>query len=149
MSGMNVALIGRIWETVLEREQRRIVFHDVAAGRHIEVTPAQAAAPDALLPAFVVAGEAVWRELTGKGFELDVERDQQALLGYRLRGIGAGNFATVMLATMEAAARVAGPRTIVVNELGAMWSDAMERAVRLSGAARERSASNPVAEASP
>jgi len=138
MSGMNVALIGRIWETVLEREQRRIVFHDVAAGRHIEVTPAQAAAPDALLPAFVVAGEAVWRELTGK-----------ALLGYRLRGIGAGNFATVMLATMEAAARVAGPRTIVVNELGAMWSDAMERAVRLSGAARERSASNPVAEASP
>ena len=64
--------------------------------------------PACCLP-FVVAGEAVWREATGKGFSLDIVRDPHALLGYRLRGIGAGHFATVMLATMEATAQVAGP----------------------------------------
>ena len=62
-------------------------------------------------------------------------RDPEALLGYRLRGIGAGHFATVMLATMEAAAQVAGPSAIVVNELNALWSaatDQIERRTQLS-----------------
>ena len=88
---------------------------------------ASTASASGLLPALVVAGEAVWREVTGKGFELDIVRDPQALLGYRLRGIGAGNFATVMLATMEAAEQAAQPGAIVVNDLNAVWEAATAR----------------------
>jgi hypothetical protein len=35
-----------------------------------------------------------------------------------------------MLATMEAAAQIAGPSAIVVNDLGALWSAATERIER-------------------
>ncbi len=60
-------------------------------------------------------------------------RDRSALLGYRLQGIGDGTFTTVMLATMEATAQVAGPDAIVVNDLNALWAaatDRIERAAR-------------------
>ncbi len=83
--------------------------------------------PPGLLPALVVAGEAVWREATGKGFALDIVHDPEALLGYRLRGINDGSFTTVMLATMEAVAQVARPGAIVVNDLNALWVAATGR----------------------
>ena len=130
MSAVSVELVSRTMEALLAREGRAIVYRDRASGQDLVVSPTSAACPSGLLPAFVVAGEAVWREATGNGFSLDIMRDPQALLGYRLRGIGAGHFATVMLATMEAAAQVAGPSAIVVNELNALWSAATDRIER-------------------
>ena len=135
MSAVNVESVSRTMEALLAREGRRILYHDKATGQDLVVRPPSAASPSGLLPAFVVAGEAVWREATGKGFSLDIVRNPQALLGYRLRGIGAGHFATVMLATMEATAQVAEPSAIVVNELNTLWSaatDRIERQTRLS-----------------
>ncbi len=130
MSAVSVELVSRTMEALLAREGWAIVYRDRASGQDLVVSPTSAACPSGLLPAFVVAGEAVWREATGNGFSLDIMRDPQALLGYRLRGIGAGHFATVMLATMEAAAQVAGPSAIVVNELNALWSAATDRIER-------------------
>ena len=135
MSAVNVESVSRTMEALLAREGRRIVYHDRVTGQDLVVSPPSAASASGLLPAFVVAGEAVWREATGKGFSLDIVRNPQALLGYRLRGIGAGHFATVMLATMEATAQVAEPSAIVVNELNTLWSaatDRIERQTRLS-----------------
>ena len=126
MNAVSVETVSRTMEVLLSREGRRIVYRDRATGQDLVVSPPSAASPSGLLPAFVVAGEAVWREATGKGFSLDIVRNPQALLGYRLRGIGAGHFATVMLATMEAAAQVAGPSAIVVNEFNALWSTATD-----------------------
>jgi hypothetical protein len=117
-------------EVLLVQGGRSIVYRDKAGGQDLVVSPLGAASPSGLLPVFVVAGEAVWREATGSGFSLDIVRDPQALLGYRLRGIGAGHFATVMLATMEAAAQVVGPSAIVVNDLNALWSAATDRIER-------------------
>jgi hypothetical protein len=117
-------------EALLTRDGRSIVYRDCATGHDLVVSPASAAAPSGLLPAFVVAGEVLWREATGNGFALDLVREPQALLGYRLRGIGAGHFATVMLATMEATAQVARPTAIVVNDLNALWSGATGRIER-------------------
>src|SRR5439155_1650789 len=125
----------RALEALLARDGRSIVYCDGATGRDLVVTPPSTASPSGLLPAFIVAGEAVWREATGNGFSLDIVPDAQALLGYRLRGIGAGHFATVMLATMEAMAQVAGPSVVIVNELNALWSAAtgrIERQMRAS-----------------
>ena len=130
MSAVSVETVSRTMEALLAREGRSIVYHDRATGQDLVVSPPSAASPSGLLPAFVVAGEAVWREATGNGFSLDIVRDPQALLGYRLRGIGAGRFATVILATMEATAQVTGPSAIVVNELNALWSAATDRIAR-------------------
>ena len=142
MSKVDVIAVGRTMEALLAQEARSVVYRDQAAGENLTVSPASAASPAGLLPAFVVAGEAVWREATGKGFALDIVRDPTALLGYRLNGIGAGTFTTVMLATMEAAAQVAQPCAFVVNDLSAVWSAATDRvestarpAPRSSGAA--------------
>ncbi len=127
MSAVSVEAVGRTVEALLSRQGRDILYRDAASGTNLSITPAVAAAPAGLLPAFVVAGEVVWREATGRGFELDIVRDREALLGYRLRGIGAGTFTTVMLATMEATAQVAGPTAIVVNDLHLLWSAAIDR----------------------
>jgi hypothetical protein len=69
----------------------------------------------------------VWREATGTGFGLDIVRDRDAFLGFRLRGIGAGSFTTVMLATMEATAQVTGSGVVVASDLNALWTAATER----------------------
>ena len=130
MSAVSVATVGRTMEALLSRESRTIIYHDNATGRDLVASPAAAAAPDGLLPAFVVAGEAIWREATDKGFALDIVRDPRALLGYRLRGIGAGTFTTVMLAMMEAAAQIAGPSAILVSDLNGLWAAATDRVER-------------------
>ena len=127
MSAISVHSVSRTMEVLLAQGGRSIVYRDGATGRDLVVSPLSAASPSGLLPAFVVAGEAVWREATGNGFSLDIVPDPQALLGYRLRRIGAGHFATVMLATMEATAQVAGPKAIVVNDLNALSSAATDR----------------------
>ena len=130
MSEVSVETISRTMEAVLVREGRPVVFLDQAHGAGLPVTPGTAASATGLLPALVVAGEAVWREATGKGFALDIVRDRDAMLGYRLRGIGAGSLTTVMLATMEATAQVTGSGVIVASDFNAVWSAATERVER-------------------
>jgi hypothetical protein len=130
VSGVSVESVSRTLQALLTRDKRSVVYRDGATGHDLVVSPLSAASPSGLLPAFVVAGEAVWREATGNGFSLDIVPDPQALLGYRLRGIAARHFATVMLATMEATAEVAGPSAIVVNDLQALWSAAIDRIER-------------------
>ena len=125
MSAVSVDAISRTMQVVLERSGRPIVYHDPANGARLTLDAQAGGAPEGFLPAFVVAGEAVWREATGKGFALDIVRDQSALLGYRLRGIGAGTFATVMLASMEAMHQVMRPEAIVVSDFNRLWTSAV------------------------
>ena len=143
MSKVDVIAVGRTMEALLAQEGRSVVYVDRTAGETLTITPASAASPAGLLPAFLVAGEAVWREATGNGFALDIIRDPTALLGYRLNGIGAGTFTTVMLATMEAAAQVASPEAFLVNDLTAVWSAATERVETAAQPARKRAGAAP------
>jgi hypothetical protein len=130
VTAVSVEAVSRTVEALITRDTRSVVYRDEVTGQDLVVSPLSAASPSGLLPAFVVAGEAVWREATGNGFSLDIVRDPEALLGYRLRGIGAGHFATVMLTTMEATAQVAGPSAIVINDLQAVWSGATDQIER-------------------
>jgi hypothetical protein len=127
LSAVDIGTVSRVMETLLETEGRPILYHDQATGADLAITPMAASSPSGLLPALVVAGEAVWREATGKGFALDIVRDPEALLGYRLRGIGAGSLTTVMLAAMEATAQVTGSGVVVASDLNAVWSAATDR----------------------
>jgi hypothetical protein len=126
-SGVSVETVSRTMEALLIREGRPVIYHDIATGADLSVSAKNTASPTGLLPALVVAGEAVWREATGTGFGLDIVRDCNALLGFRLRGIGAGSFTTVMLATMEATAQVTGSGVMVASDLNALWSAVTER----------------------
>jgi hypothetical protein len=127
MSGVELGPVERTMAALLDQHGREIQYHDRSTGETLVVSADVAASPSGLLPALLVAGEAVWREATGKGFDLDIARDRDALLGYRLRGIGSANFATVMLATMEATEQAAWRGPLVVNELNAIWSAATAR----------------------
>jgi hypothetical protein len=127
VSAVDIGTVSRVMETLLETEGRPILYHDRATGADLAITPMAASSPSGLLPALAVAGEAVWREATGKGFALDIVRDPEALLGYRLRGIGAGSLTTVMLAAMEATAQVTGSGVVVASDLNAVWSAATDR----------------------
>jgi hypothetical protein len=138
-SGVSVETVSRTMEALLIREGRPVVYHDIATGADLPVSAKNMASPTGLLPALIVAGEAVWREATGTGFGLDIVRDRDALLGFRLRGIGAGSFTTVMLATMEATAQVTGSGVVVASDLNALWSAVTER-VEQNARAQARSA---------
>lgn len=131
--------VQRTMAALIERSGRPLAYQDRGTGAVVALTPEAAASTSGLLPALLVAGEAVWREVTGKGFDLDIQRDRDALLGYRLRGIGAGSFTTLMLATMEATAQASGPGALVVNELNAVWTAAAAAQPFGLGAARAAS----------
>ena len=139
MSTINLGAVERTMCQLLIRTGRMVVYCDPADGSRHSVDPQTAASPVGFLPALLVAGEVVWREATGKGFSLDIVRDPDALLGYRLRGIGAGSFATVMLASMEAINQVAQPDAIVISDVHAMWSAATARIRREQAAPIPRS----------
>jgi hypothetical protein len=125
--GVSVETVSRTMEALLTREGLPVIYHDIATGGDLPVSAKNTASPTGLLPALVVAGEAVWREATGTGFGLDIVRDRDAFLGFRLRGIGAGSFTTLMLATMEATAQVTGSGVVVASDLNALWTAAAER----------------------
>ena len=124
---LDPALLGRTLQAHLGRMGLALAFHDRATGRTHDLHPMAAGQPDGLLPVFVVAGEAVWREATGKGLALDIRPDAQGLFGRRLHAVGSGTFSTVMLSVMEAVAQAGGPGTLLLNDLRVQWADRLAR----------------------
>ena len=138
---VNLAVVGRAMRAVLAEDGKPVLLHDPVGNAALRCPLDSAVAPEGLLPVFLVAGEAVWREASGKGFALDIRRDPEALLGYRVNGIGAGSFSTVMLSVLEATAQVARPEALVVNDLGVVWKAATERIDRAAKASAQPVAS--------
>jgi hypothetical protein len=126
MKDINVDTVAATMRVFLERTATPLLYNDPANGERLRIEPGAAAATDGLLPAIIVAGESVWRDLTGKGFEIDLARDPSALLGYQLRGIGGANFSIVMLASVEALHQVRHPEGVIVNDFNALWAAATE-----------------------
>ena len=120
-------LLGRTLQAHLGRTGLALAFHDRATGRTHALHRVAAGQPDGLLPVFVVAGEAVWREATGKGLALDIRPDAQGLFGRRLHAVGSGTFSIVMLSVMEAVAQASGPGTLLLNDLRVQWADRLAR----------------------
>jgi len=128
MSGpLDLATVSRTMEALIRQDGRPVVLRDGATGQDLTLSAETGGSANGLLPVFLAAGEAVWREATGKGFGLDLAPDPQSLLGYRVRGIGHGPFSAVMLSVMEATAQVARPDMLLVNDLDAVWQAARER----------------------
>ena len=123
----SLAAVGRAMRALLALDGKQVLLRDPISDTALACPLDSVAAPEGLLPVFLVAGEAVWREASGKGFALDITRDSEALLGYRVNGIGAGSFSIIMLSVMEATAQVARQEALVVNDLGIVWKATTER----------------------
>jgi hypothetical protein len=120
MSRVDLDQVSRTLARLLAQDAMPILLIDALTGQMIEIQPDSAAAPDGLLPVLLLAGEAVWREIAGTGFDLEIRRDPAALLGYRVESIGSGAFPIVMLTILEAKAQATRAEGFVVNELTAI-----------------------------
>jgi len=137
MSGaVSLPAVSRALRAWFEDTGTSLLLHDRATGEALPIAAKHACDPSGLLPVFLVAGEAVWREAAGKGFGLRVRHDPAAMLGYRVDGIGGGTFATVLLSTMEAVVQAQDGQTqedqksgqLLVNGLlGAVWQAVLDR----------------------
>jgi hypothetical protein len=127
MTSLNIDFVAATMRVFLERCGERLIYNDPSNGEVLSIEPGPAAALDGLLPSILLAGESIWRELTGKGFELELTRDAEALLGHRLRAIGGPNFSIVMLCSIEALQQVTRSEGIVVNGFNALSASAAQR----------------------
>ena len=129
-NGVELGLVSRTLQRLLEQGDRSILYDCRASRRTLSYAADSAAAPTGLLPAFLSAADAVWREATGKSLGVEIVTHPNTVLGYTVVCIHGGTFATVMLAVMEAIEQVAQPRTLLVNDLGRVWQDAEDRIAR-------------------
>lgn len=123
-------MIGRIsatWQRVVEQWGVPVTLLDRTTGQANPVPPEVAAAPDGLLPVFLAAGDAVWRDATGNGLGVKLQRDPKSLLGYRAERVSGGTFATVMLSMLEATHQIARSDSLPVHDLVPGWSASAAR----------------------
>ena len=113
-----ILLVEAGWEVLLE---------DGRGNEVVSVPFDVAAAEDGLLPVFLVAGEALWRDAIGTGFDLGLKRDLGALLSWRIDSIRAEAVSSVLLSLMEALAQAADGRGIRVLELARVFDEAWAR----------------------
>ena len=86
------AYVSRVVRELLIEADRDILVEDGPRRDLVRIPFDAAAAEDGLLPLFLVAGEAIWRDVTGHGFELGLKRDLGALMSWRIEAIRAEGF---------------------------------------------------------
>jgi hypothetical protein len=121
---LDVAWVSEVVRALLVEAGREILLED---GDLVPIPFDAAAAEDGLLPVFLVAGEAIWRDVSGRGFELKLKRDLGALLSWRIEAIEAENFSCVLLSMMEAIAQVARPEGMMALDLARVFDEATAR----------------------
>ena len=126
---LDLEQVGRVLGALIERSGRQVTTLDRATGVVEPISAELAGAPFGLLPVFLVAGDTVWRDATGRGLGVELRADPQTLLGHQAVGVG-GPFPAVMLSMMEAIERVATPRELPAHLLLEQWQDTTERLAR-------------------
>ena len=121
------AYVSRVVRELLIEADRDILVEDGPRRDLVRIPFDAAAAEDGLLPLFLVAGEAIWRDVTGRGFELGLKRDLGALMSWRIEAIRAEGFSRVLLSVMEAIAAVTGAHGVMVLDLARVFDEATAR----------------------
>jgi hypothetical protein len=117
----DLGLVSAMTARLLAAAGGPILYRETPRAEPWVISPEDAGQPDGLLPAFLVAAETLWRSAGGHGFGLTIRPDGEALLGYRVTGIGPTPASTVLLTLMETVRRVSSRDGIVVEELGEIW----------------------------
>lgn len=114
--------VSRIFTAMLAHHDKPVIYHDRAENEDLPLAHEEVASPLGLLPAFLLAGEAVWFQATGNGFALDIVEDHRAAFGYAVRAIRGANFSAVMLSMLDVLLRIdTGGAQIYANELNRNW----------------------------
>jgi hypothetical protein len=124
---LDVAYVSQVVRALLDETGRELFIEDTPRQDLVPIPFDVAAAEDGLLPVFLVAGEAIWRDVTGRGFDLKLERDLGALLSWRIEAIAAESFSCVLLSVMEAIAQVARPNGVMALDLARVCDEATAR----------------------
>jgi hypothetical protein len=125
---LDVEAVGALLVRLIERENIPVTIEE-RGGPSVVILPVTVGARDGLLPVLLVVGEAVWREASGQRFGLEIERDPQALLGFRVDGAGEVPMTVAMLSILDAIERARGPEpTLRINELVSVARDALANA---------------------
>jgi hypothetical protein len=124
---LDPAHVSHVVRALLIEADRDIVIEDGPRRDLIRIPFDAAAAEDGLLPVFLVAAEAIWRDVTGRGFELTLKRDLGALVSWRIEAIRAEAFSCVLLSVMEAIAAVASAHGVMVLDLARVFDEATAR----------------------
>jgi hypothetical protein len=129
--GPNTAIVdklSRVFANVLSSLATPILL----AGENL--TPDEAAAPDGLLPAFLLDACSVWETISGNPIEAPIRYDPDALMGVRVADLP-DMPATVTLACMtESAFSVLRDDAIVTDALLSRWSRQITQ-IRSAGSA--------------
>lgn len=139
---VDLGAVGRALQALLAQGGCPVAMLNRTSGEAAAVTPELATAADGLLPVFLVAADAVWRDATGKSFGVELRRDPQTLLGFRAEGVSGGPFSSLMLSMMEAIAQIARPGMILVNDFDVLWRS-IERGAALDCGPSGRAAPSP------
>jgi hypothetical protein len=131
-TGIDIALVSATLQRLLEQSGRTICYECRATGEVSDFSPEGAAAPTGLLPAFLAAGDAIWREAAGKSLNVEIATDQDTVLGFTVRAIHGGTFATIMLAMLEVIEQASESGALRINNLARIWEDAEDRITRAS-----------------
>jgi hypothetical protein len=124
---VDVAYVSQVVRVLLDEAGREVFVEDRPHQDLVPIPFDAAAAEDGLLPAFLVAGEAIWRDVTGRGFDLKLEQDLVALLSWRIEAIAAESFSCVLLSVMEAIAQVDRPNGVMALDLARVCDEAAAR----------------------
>lgn len=126
--GAPLDTVAAVLRAALAQSGRVIRIRDRASGRERTAGLDTAVASAGLLPLFLAAGEAVWRDATGgRGFGLRLEADAASIFGYRVTSPGTAPLPVIVLATMEAIEQVATPGVVPVNALNDLCRAASAR----------------------
>jgi hypothetical protein len=123
----DVAYVSQVVRALLAEAGREVLIEDTSHQDLVPILFDVAGAEDGLLPAFLVAGEAIRRNASGRGFDLKLDRDLGALLSWRIEAIAADSFSCVLLSVMEATAHVARPDGVMALDLAGVCDEATAR----------------------
>ena len=127
-AAVDLADVSRVLEHLLRHHGKPYVFRDSVSGLDLPLEYDEVASPKGLLPAFLIAADAVWYRATGNGFALQVVEQPGTLLGYAVRRIGGSSFSSVMLSIMEVQEQLnTGGPSLFGNGLLEIWQQSPTR----------------------
>lgn len=98
------------------------------------LTPDEAAAPDGLLPAFLLDACSVWETISGNAVEAPIRFDADALMGVRVADMPDLPISVTLACMTESAFSVIKSDAIVTDALLSRWSRQITQ-IRSTGAA--------------
>jgi len=117
-----IAEISKATLVLLRNINKPLTIEDPEGGRRTGIPWEEACLAEAYLPVVLLAAEALWIDITGTGFDLDIRQTPGTTVGYTLHAIRGATYAVVMLCIIDVLEALgAGQDEMVLNDLIEIW----------------------------